>query len=278
MLPRLTHFKPETVVLQVTTKCPYDCPQCYMKHGNQDMPIAVANGIIDEAVRLGAKAIQITGGEPLVYPNLFQLIEYASNAGLDSFLATSGYSCSDEAYSRLEQSGLTALCISVNGISEALNRKSRIPFEEAICAIQIAHNYHFLCFLNTVVTDDNVDELSLLGKYAKKYGVSGVNILRPVPSNDGIYVPCFSVNAFKKTADTVSQAQSFYNVERCHKTYWEYITSKRFFCRDIGQKMYFVNVDGSFSPCSKMTKYKYRSLLEMLMQYRDWECGCNDTK
>ena len=89
LLQKLTHFNFETIVLQVTTKCPYNCPQCYMKRGDHNMPINVAKSIVDEAVHLGAKAIQITGGEPLFYPYVFELIEYASIAGLNSLLATS---------------------------------------------------------------------------------------------------------------------------------------------------------------------------------------------
>lgn len=184
LLPNLTSFNLETVVLQVTTRCPYNCPQCYMSRGEQDMPIGVAKNVVDEAAHLGAKAVQITGGEPLFYPYVFELIEYASSAGLNSLLATSGYNSSGETYSRLSSAGLTALCISVNGISEVVNRKSRVPFEEALYAIKIAQSYDFLRFLNVVITDDNIDELHILGEYAKKQGISGVNVLRPVSSYD----------------------------------------------------------------------------------------------
>lgn len=278
LLQKLTHSNFETIVLQVTTKCPYNCPQCYMKRGDHNMPINVAKSIVDEAVHLGAKAIQITGGEPLFYPFVFELIEYASIAGLNSLLATSGYNCSDETYSRLSFAGLTALCISVNGISEVVNRKSRVPFEEALYAIKIAQGYDFLRFLNVVITDDNIDELNVLGEYAKKQGISGVNVLRPVSSYDKEYKPCLSTDTLKKLEEIISKSPSFFNVENCHREYWEYVTANKFFCRDIGQTTYFFNVDGTVSPCSKMTKYKYHSLSEMFSQYRDWGSGCYDTK
>lgn len=278
MLQKLTHSNLKTIVLQVTTKCPYNCPQCYMKRGEHDLSIDVAKSIVDEAIHLGAKAFQITGGEPLVYPYIFELIEYASIAGLNSLLATSGYNCSDKTYSRLSSAGLTALCISVNGISEIVNRKSRASFEEALYAIKIAQDYDFLRFLNVVITDDNIDELTILGEHAKKQGVSGVNILRPVSSYDKTYKPCLSTNTLKKLEEIISKSPTFFSAESCHREYWEYVTANNFSCRDIGQTTYFINVDGTVSPCSKMTKYKYHSLSEMFSQYRDWEGGCYDTK
>ena len=274
LLPNLTSFNLETVVLQVTTRCPYNCPQCYMSRGEQDMPIGVAKNIIDESIALGAKAIQITGGEPLSYPHIFEVIEYASFAELNSLLATSGYNCSDETYSRLSSAGLTALCISVNGISEVVNRKSRDPFDEALYAIKIAQSYDFLRFLNVVITDDNIDELNVLGEYAKKQGVSGVNILRPVSSYDKKYKPCLSTDTLKKLEEIISKSPSFFNVENCHREYWEYVTANKFFCRDVGQTTYFFNVDGTVSPCSKMMRCKYSSISEMLAERSDWECGC----
>lgn len=242
------------------------------------MSIGVAKNVIDESVVLGAKAVQITGGEPLSYPHIFEVIEYASISGLNSFLATSGFNCSDATYSRLSSAGLTALCISVNGISEAVNHKSRDSFEESLYAIKVSRSYDFLRFLNVVVTDDNIDELKMLSEYAKKHGVSGVNILRPVSSYDGSYNPCLSEGTLGKLAETICKSPTFFNVENCYREYWEYVSANKFFCRDVGKTTYFFNVDGTVSPCSKMTKYKYHSLSEMFLRYGEWGSGCYEVK
>ena len=80
----------ETVVFQVTTKCPYQCPQCYMERGEEQLPLECAKDVIDIAHSNGAQAIQITGGEPILYDHLLELISYANNYGMYSFMATSG--------------------------------------------------------------------------------------------------------------------------------------------------------------------------------------------
>ena len=82
----------ETLVFQVSTRCPYNCPQCYMqKNCSDDLLLTKAVEQIDFALEHGLKAIQITGGEPFVYPELFDLIRYAHEKGLYVFLATSGF-------------------------------------------------------------------------------------------------------------------------------------------------------------------------------------------
>ncbi|MBQ8741955.1 MAG: radical SAM protein [Clostridia bacterium] len=274
MLPNLTSFNLETVVLQLTTRCPYNCPQCYMQRGDMDMSVDVAKKAIDEAAGLGAVAIQITGGEPLVCPHVFEVIEYASSSGLKSFLATSGYNCSDGTYSRLKSAGLTALCVSVNGITEESNSRSRASFGESLYAMKLAKVYNILCFLNVVVTDSNIDELALLGKYAEGCGACGVNILHPVTSYNGDYLPRCSEETVKKLAGIVCRSPNFFHVENCHREYWQYFTKNEFSCGDIGKTTYFVNVDGTVSPCSKMMRCKYSSISEMLAERSDWECGC----
>ena len=264
----------ETVVLQVTTKCPYHCPQCYMKRGAQDMPIDIAKGVIDVALAKGARAVQITGGEPLAYPHIFDVIQYASERGLMTLLATSGYRCSDETYARLKACGLTALCASVNGISEVTNRLSRDSFAESLGAIRTAVRHEMLCFLNVVVTDDNVGELQAIGEYAESCGVVGINILRPVRSYDGGYVPRVSARTLTRLAEIVNASPELFRVEGCYKEYWEHVTGEKFSCRDLGKTTYFVNVDGTVSPCSKTTGHKYPSFEQMLTQISEWGCGC----
>ena len=277
MLQNLTSLKLETVVLQVTTKCPYSCPQCYMKRGDSDMAFDIAKKVIDDAVKLGAQAVQLTGGEPLVNPHIFDIIQYASERGLLTLLATSGYACFEETFKKLSKSGLTAMCVSINGISESVNAKSRMPFEEALNTVRIAKRYNIFCFLNVVVTDDNVDEIATLGIYAKQNNIVSVNLLRPVPSNDEKYKPSLSADTIAKLVKITTQnaeALELFNIEGCFREYWESLRGTEFCCRDIGKTTYFVNVDGSVSPCSKTTRYKYNSLSEMLDKYEDWRRGC----
>ena len=245
-----------------------------MKRGDEDMSADVAKSVMAAALEKGARAVQITGGEPLAYPHLLDAIQYASELGLMSLLATSGYRCCDEVYARLKRVGLTAICVSINGASEITNRRSRDSFHTSLDAIRMAVKHDILCFLNVVVTDDNVGELRALGEYAESHGVAGINILRPVCSNDGRYVPRISKQTLTTLADIVGASPDLFRVEGCYREYWEHVTGEKFSCRDLGKTTYFVNVDGTVSPCSKTTRYRYGSFSKMLAKISDWGCGC----
>lgn len=260
---RSISFDLETVVFQVTTKCPYQCPQCYMERGNQQLSLEYAKDIIDYAYSNGSRAIQITGGEPALYDHLPELVAYAHSKGMYAFLATSGYGATCEFYTKLKKYGLTVLCVSINNIIEADNAKSRQSYWEGISAIRIAVQCGLCCFANVVVSDENADQLVLLGDYLSQMGVQGINLLRPIPSFDGKYVPRISEKTIKAMSAAVKNRPELFFVEQCYGEFWVHERNTAFTCRDIGKTTFFVNADSTLSLCSKTNYIKWNSLAEM---------------
>ncbi len=246
----------ETAVLQVTAKCPYQCPQCYMQKGEREMTPDDARTAIDYAKARGAVAVQITGGEPLCYSGLPRLIEYAASRQMFTLLATSGYRHSRELYESLRLAGLTAICVSVNGSDEEGNSATRDAYHQAMAAIADAVATGLLCFVNVVVTDDNIQSLLQIGSQMKRLGVEGINLLRPMPSHDGNYMPRLSQSTLLKMRAIVDFDQ-YYRVENCFLEYWSLKNGGLSACRDVGRTTFFVNADGSYSPCSKLTAIRY---------------------
>ena len=253
----------ETIVFQVTTKCPYQCPQCYMKRGENQLPLECAKDVIDFAHSNGAQAIQITGGEPILYDHLLELISYANNYGMYSFMATSGYGSDRELYKELKNCGLSALCVSINNIDETYNAKSRMTYEESIAAINISVSCDIKCFANVVVSDENIDQLDVLADYLLQLGVQGINLLRPVPSYDKRYVPNISRTTINRMDKMVKNRPELFYVEKCFGEFWNYQNKTMFICKDIGNNTFFVNADSTFSLCSKKTHVRFDSIEEL---------------
>ncbi len=270
--------KLETLVIQVTSNCPNNCPQCYMQRGNKNISLDVAKKHIDQALELGARAVQITGGEPLVYPHLTELVRYVSEKGMYSFLATSGYGHSYDKYLELKTNGLTIICVSINDIIEENNSKTRDNYSQSLSAVQNACAIGLPCFVNVVLTDDNIERTELFGEYLKVLGVTGVNILKPFESYNGEYVPKISKRTIELLKEIVEKDEDFWRVENCFKEYWEYVNKSFFSCKDAGKLSIFVNVDGDISPCSKTAHLKYKTVQDMENDYTTWRGGCYDNE
>lgn len=267
-------MKLETIVFQVTTRCPFACPQCYMQRGNRDLLLHDGKQMMNRLRASGGSAVQFTGGEPLVHRELPALIEYAKQNDLLSMVATSGFRQSAETYQELMDKGLDVLCVSLNDMDAGRNAATRESYDDSLAAIKTACKIGMCCCVNVVVTDQNIDNLEKLSEHLFGLGVAMIVFLRPVPSFDGKYVPSVSLPTVQKLDELVKKEPELLIVESCFKEYWEYVTGDSFVCRDAGVTTVFVNADGTLSPCSQLQQYRYTSMEEMLKERDVWRGGC----
>lgn len=78
----------ENVDWQITSNCNRMCPYCFGPSGVADLPISESKHVVDILEKLGAKQIGITGGEPLLYPHIAELIEYIFAKGIRIYLSS----------------------------------------------------------------------------------------------------------------------------------------------------------------------------------------------
>ena len=109
---------PNHLVISPTMKCNLKCYGCYAwQYGKKDdLPYDVCNRIIDEANDIGLYFFVITGGEPTVWPQLFDFLKRHN----DSFfqIYTNGTLIDDEFAKKLAECGNAVPCISVEGFKE----------------------------------------------------------------------------------------------------------------------------------------------------------------
>ena len=120
------------------------------------MPLETALGAIDFASRRKAGAVQLTGGEPTLYPHLGEVISYCTERGLYSIVASSGIHHSLSFYRDLRERGLTALCLSLNSADRSVNLQTRDHFDCTVQAIRTAVDLGITCFINTVITPESL--------------------------------------------------------------------------------------------------------------------------
>ncbi len=85
---------PLFMVWEATYSCNLDCPYCYLEGlKNSAAPVLDTAGImhvIAEARRFGLFCLVVTGGEPLLRDDIFEVREYAAGLGLIVSLTTNG--------------------------------------------------------------------------------------------------------------------------------------------------------------------------------------------
>lgn len=90
---------PITMSLTLTDRCNNKCPRCMEVSGRQPHfpTLKEPKKIIKQVAELGTKGIVFSGGgDPLVYPEAVEVIEYAKSVGLDVGLVTNGLALTPE--------------------------------------------------------------------------------------------------------------------------------------------------------------------------------------
>ena len=262
----------ETAVLQVTTACPLSCPQCYMRHTGVHMSLPTAQTVLRRAKALGAGTVQLTGGEPLVWPWLTETVASCTALELMSVVATSGYS--HHRLKELKAAGLTAVCVSLNSIDPAVNSRTRDCQDLALGAIREAVALELPCFVNLVLTSDSVGTLSRTAEALEAMGVESLILLKRFPSSSGGGGEALTREEMSLVRDCVCQKREFIQVERCCTGYWSRYHGRTGPCTEGGNRSAFWNADGTVSPCSQKTHYTYATVEAMRADAERWFGEC----
>jgi wyosine [tRNA(Phe)-imidazoG37] synthetase (radical SAM superfamily) len=76
---------------------------------------AEAKRLISQIAEAGARLIILDGGEPLMRPDIFDLVRHSRSVGLTTVMGTNGTLITTEVAARLVEAGIQALAISLDG-------------------------------------------------------------------------------------------------------------------------------------------------------------------
>ena len=98
-------------------RCNLACTYCNeFDHRSKPVPIEAMLHRIDQLASLGTTVITISGGEPLLHPELDDIIRHIRRRGSIATLITNGYMLSPDRIQRLNRAGLDHLQISIDNV------------------------------------------------------------------------------------------------------------------------------------------------------------------
>ena len=255
-----------TIVAQVTDKCPFDCKQCYTKRGHTFLLPLEAERIIDSVFRNRNGLLQITGGEPLIYPYLDELLLFCQKHNIITAIATSVYDCSMSRVKSLQKAGLNYFFVSLNGSTKEIHEKTRCGFNDALAAIKNAKMNGLSCFVNWVACESNADDFPNMISLCKEFGADALYVLKKqadFSGNNEDYPSREQINQIRLQIDRCTDFTIV--VEKC---YYELFQSNNM-CA-AGETSFYLDCNGKFSPCAKLFQLKYNSFDEMQADRDRW--------
>lgn len=247
--------------LELTTKCPLRCPQCYCKlTGGRDLPLEEAVYWIEEAARCKVEYINLSGGETMCYPHLFPLLEKIHTLGMKANVALSGAGFERKELEDMKKAGIHEICISLNGPTDEINAMSRQGFDLAIKALELLKEDGFqnTC-INWVMHRSNADYLEDMAKLAEEYCVKELVIMVFKPDSEHERKGLPTREQIEKTAHFIKNYHGSVSLsaESCFSQL-RVLLGERFFGNlnrgvdrgcGAGRDGISVNIDGKLTPC-----------------------------
>ena len=144
--------------------------------------------ILDEIAAVGKPVIILTGGEPLLRADIYEIAAYGSSLGLRMVLATNGTFVTEAVAKKLIESGIRRVSISLDGPDAASHDSFRgVPgaFAEALAGIEALKKAGLEFQINTTITQVNLARIREIHDLAHRIGAAAHQIFLLVPTGRG---------------------------------------------------------------------------------------------
>ncbi len=215
----MNDFAPFLISWNLTKRCNLKCDHCYLDASELEgtageIPAEEALRIVDQIAGYSPGAMLIlTGGEPLLRPDLYDIAKRASDGGLSVVVGTNGTLIDDAAAKRLRASGVQGVGISLDSIFPASHdefRGLRGAWEKTVGAIDALKDNGLEFQIQFTVTKRNYDEIPDLIKMASDKGAKAANVFFLVCTGRGQEMTDISPEQYEGMLNYLADAEAEY--------------------------------------------------------------------
>jgi heme d1 biosynthesis radical SAM protein NirJ len=168
--PAARHGKPSgpVVIWNLIRRCNLTCRHCYSLSADKDYPgelsFAEISAVMKDMRAFGVPALILSGGEPLLRPDLFEIAALARELGFYVGLSSNGTLIDAGLAQRIFATGFNYVGISLDGIGEVHDtfRGRKGAFDESVAGLRHCHDAGVKVGLRFTMTEANAAQLPLM--------------------------------------------------------------------------------------------------------------------
>ena len=188
-------FLPRRIYWELTRTCNLRCVHCRAipieLASPDDLPTHVCLDIMDQIAEVCQPALVLTGGEPLLREDVFELAAYGKSRGFRMGLATNGTRVTAEVAKQIKEAGFDRIGISIDGPDAATHDSFRqVPgaFDAAIAGIHHLKRLGMYVQINTSVTKHNAGQLEAILELMLRLEIDAWHLFLLVPVGCGLQI------------------------------------------------------------------------------------------
>jgi len=183
------HDRPVLMSWTITRQCNLNCLHCYSPK-LADTDTGLESLIIRRLKEAEVLAVTLTGGEPLLRPDLCGIVDQMTKQGISVHLNTNGLLLTRALASNLKSAGIQSVRVSLDGAEEITHekiRRTKGSFLAAVNAIETLVACDIRATAATVPTKINVDQLEDIVALGRELGAESHHFFRLIATKGFMY-------------------------------------------------------------------------------------------
>ncbi|MCX5840920.1 MAG: heme b synthase [Deltaproteobacteria bacterium] len=180
------------VAWEVTRSCNLACVHCRASSERGpytgELTTEQGTGLLDDITSFSKPVIILTGGEPLLRPDIYDIASYGDRRGLRMVLATNATLVTPEIARKMLRAGIQRVSVSIDGLDAGSHDRFRgVPgaFSASMAGIEAMKKAGMEFQINTTVTKANIRQIEGILNLALHLGADAHHIFLLVPTGRG---------------------------------------------------------------------------------------------
>lgn len=187
------NFELKWLAWETTRRCNLKCVHCRSSselevQGHPDFSTEEGFRIIDDIASFARPVVVLSGGEPLLRQDIFELAAYGTEKGLRMCLATNGVLVTREVCNRIKEARIKMVSLSLDGSTAGIHdnfRNQPGAFDGMVNAARLFRENGIDFLVNSSFTKRNQDDVKNVYRLAKELGATAWYMFMIVPTGRG---------------------------------------------------------------------------------------------
>ncbi len=186
-------FEPKWIAWEITRRCNLSCVHCRSSSelevaAHPDFTYQQATEILDDLSSYANPVMVLSGGEPLLRRDVFDIASYGTDKGLRMCLATNGTLVTQETCKNIKEADIKMVSLSLDGASPQTHddfRSQQGAFAGTLEAIRLFNENNIPFLVNSSFTMRNRHEIPEIYRLVKSLGATAWYMFMIVPTGRG---------------------------------------------------------------------------------------------
>jgi len=165
------------VIWNLIRRCNLTCKHCYSISVDTDFPGELSTGevfrVMDDLKAFRVPVLILSGGEPLLRPDIFEIGRHAKKMGFYVGLSSNGTLIDESNIDRIDEIGFDYVGVSLDGIGATHDRFRRLEgaFDASMRGIRLCASRGIKVGVRYTMTEDNAADLPALLRLVEDEGI-----------------------------------------------------------------------------------------------------------